>query len=202
MLQFYPKELLKNCPKGFNMLPLVKVEGEENKYKTDLSLTPFYNYENDVILCSNAEYLDKKKVIPINSYLLLRYNGNWLVIDSHIQGDDGVRVGLIPDFINRGDETRNYSYNFNALQSGVSSGQKTVVVLGYAIFDDQVLFINRFDFEDEPSFRNRNCVFEQYTAQEFFSDAVLGNSRLDNNSKLVLNFLRDVLPVEAEENQK
>ena len=31
MLQFFPKELLKNCPKGFNMLPLVKVEGEEKK---------------------------------------------------------------------------------------------------------------------------------------------------------------------------
>ena len=73
MLQFFPKELLKNCPKGFNMLPLVKVEGEEKKYKTDLSLTPFYNYENDVILCSNPDYLDKDKVLPMNSYLLLRY---------------------------------------------------------------------------------------------------------------------------------
>jgi hypothetical protein len=72
MLQFFPKALLANCPKGFNMLPLVKVEGEEKKYKTDLSLTPFYNYENDVILCSNPEFLISDRVLPVNSYLLLR----------------------------------------------------------------------------------------------------------------------------------
>ena len=197
MLQFFPKELLKNCPKGFNMLPLVKVEGEEKKYKTDLSLTPFYNYENDVILCSNAEYLDHDKVLPMNSYLLLRYGDKWLMIDSTVEGEDGSRAGLIPEFINRGDESRFYSYNFNSIQTGISSGQKTVVVLGYAILDDQVLFINRFDFEDEPTFRNRHCSFIPYTPQEFFSDAVINNKRLDKNSKLVLNFLRDVLPEEA-----
>ena len=195
MQQFFPRELLKSCPKGFNMLPLVKVEGEEKKYKTDLSLTPFYNYENDVIICSNGEYLDKDKVVPLNSYLLLRYGDQWMSIDSTIPGDDGARVGLIPDFINRGDESRFYSYNFNSIQAGVSSGTKTVVVLGYAILDDQVLFINRFDFEDEPVFRNKNCSFIPHTPQEFFSEEfVNGNDRLDENSKLVLSFLRDVLP--------
>lgn len=199
MQQFFPKELLKNCPKGFNMLPLVKVEGEEKKYKTDLSLTPFYNYENDVILCSNPEYLDKEKVLPMNSYLLLRYSDKWLVIDSHIEGEDFARVGLISEFINRGDESRFYSYNFNSIQTGISSGQKTVVVLGYAILDDQVLFINRFDFESEPSFRNRNVIFTPYSPVEFFSDALIENERLDMNSKMVLKYLRDVLPPEISE---
>lgn len=197
MLQFFPKALLKNCPKGFNMLPLVKVEGEEKKYKTDLSLTPFYNYENDVVLCSNGDYLDRSKVLPMNSYLLMRYGDKWLMVDSTVEGEDGARAGLIPEFINRGDESRFYSYNFNSIQTGVSSGQKTVVVLGYAILDDQVLFINRFDFEEEPSFRNHNCNFIQYSPQEFFSEAVISNERLDKNSKLVLKFLRDVLPEEA-----
>ena len=197
MLQFFPRKLLKNCPKGFNMLPLVKVEGEEKKYKTDLSLTPFYNYENDVVLCSDSEYLDKEKVLPLNSYLLLRFGDKWLVIDSHVEGEDYSRIGLIPEFINRGDESRFYSYNFNSIQTGISSGQKTVVVLGYAILDDQVLFINRFDFEEEPTFRNRNASFIPYEPAEFFSDELVNNERLDENSKLVLKFLRDVLPTEA-----
>lgn len=197
MLQFFPRKLLKNCPKGFNMLPLVKVEGEEKKYKTDLSLTPFYNYENDVVLCSDPEYLDKEKVMPLNSYLLLRFGDKWLVIDSHVEGEDYSRIGLIPEFINRGDESRFYSYNFNSIQTGISSGQKTVVVLGYAILDDQVLFINRFDFEEEPTFRNRNASFIPYEPAEFFSDELVNNERLDENSKMVLKFLRDVLPTEA-----
>ena len=197
MLQFFPRKLLKNCPKGFNMLPLVKVEGEEKKYKTDLSLTPFYNYENDVVLCSDPEYLDKEKVMPLNSYLLLRFGDKWLVIDSHVEGEDYSRIGLIPEFINRGDESRFYSYNFNSIQTGISSGQKTVVVLGYAILDDQVLFINRFDFEEEPTFRNRNASFIPYEPTEFFSDELVNNERLDENSKMVLKFLRDVLPTEA-----
>jgi hypothetical protein len=135
----------------------------------------------------------------MNSYLLLRYGDKWLVIDSHVEGEDYARVGLIPDFINRGDESRFYSYNFNSIQTGISSGQKTVVVLGYAILDDQVLFINRFDFEDEPSFRNKNCTFMSYSAQEYFSDAVIKNDRLDDKSKLVLKFLRDVLPASVSE---
>ena len=179
------------------MLPLVKVEGEEKKYKTDLSLTPFYNYENDVVLCSDSEYLDKEKVLPLNSYLLLRFGDKWLVIDSHVEGEDYSRIGLIPEFINRGDESRFYSYNFNSIQTGISSGQKTVVVLGYAILDDQVLFINRFDFEEEPTFRNRNASFIPYEPNEFFSDELVNNERLDANSKLVLKFLRDVLPTEV-----
>jgi hypothetical protein len=119
-----------------------------------------------------------------------------LIIDSYVSGEDGSRAGLIPDFINRGDEARYYSYNFNSIQTGISSGQKTVVVLGYAILDDQVLFINRFDFEEEPTFRNRKCNFVHYTPQEFFSDAVIENERMDDNSKMVLKLLRDVLPEE------
>lgn len=195
MQQFFPKELLVNCPKGFNMLPLVKVEGEEKKYKTDLSLTPFYNYENDVVLCSNPDYLDKERVLPMNSYLLLRYGDSWLLIDSQVEGEDYSRVGLIPEFINRGDESRFYSYNFNSIRTGISSGQKTVVVLGYAILDDQVLFINRFDFEDDPVFWNKKMSFIKYEPAEFFSDTLINNERLDENSRLVLRFLHDVIPV-------
>jgi hypothetical protein len=176
------------------MLPLSKIEGEEKKYKTDLSLTPFYNYENDVVLCSSDECVDHSKVIPLNSYLMLRYGGSWLAVDSKVTMDDHLRVGLIPEFINRGDESRYYSYNFNAIATDVSQGTKTVVILGYIILEDQVLFINRFDFEDDPSFRNHKCQFVPFTPQEFFSEKVLSDPRLDKNSQLVMSLMGDVIP--------
>ena len=201
MLQFFPKELLRNCPKGFNMLPLVKVEGEEKRYKTDLSLTPFYNYENDVVLCSNADYVRSDLLLPMNSYLLLRYQNEWLMIDSKVEGEDSVRAGLIAEFINRGDESRYYSYNFNSFHTGISSGQKAVLVMGYAILEDQVLFINRFDFEAEPSFKNRKCTFQKFSAQDFFSEKTLKTKRLDDNSKLVLGFLQDMVFTDKIEEQ-
>ena len=195
MLFFYPKEKLENCPRGFNVLPLVETE-EPGKYRSDLSLTPFYDYEKDVISISDARYIKREDTVELLSYLLLRHKDDWLVIDSKIAGDDGLRAGLLNYYVNRGDETRIFSYNFSAMHTGMKSGEKAIAVLGYIVREDSVIFVNRFDFDpnqDEPKFINKNCNFIRYSTEDFFSDKLLKQKRLDDNSRFVVSSMSDML---------
>ena len=127
------------------------------------------------------------------SYLLLRYKDEWLVIDSKIPGDEGMRAGLLNYFVNRGEETRVFSYNFSAIHTGMKNGEKAIAVLGYIVREDSVIFVTRFDFDQEPKFINKNCNFIKYSTEDFFGEKLLKNKKLDENSKFVLSSMGDML---------
>lgn len=195
MHYFYPKDELQNCPRGFNLLPIVPVDGDKTKFKTEMSLTPFHDYEKDVIRISDPHFIDKSSTIELTSYLLLRKGEEWLTIESNVLGKHTRRVGLLDCLVNRGEEQRVYSYNFNSIRTGMSGGEKSIVVLGYIITDDKVIFINRFDFTGEPSFVNKSSNFVPVAYKDLFSDEFLKVQGLDELSKFVVSNLRDVLDV-------
>ena len=194
MYFYFPKSELKNCPKGFNLLPIVRSEEDPTKFKTDLSLTPFHDYEKSIIQISNKEYVDTRKCVELTSYLLLRCGEDWLIIESSILDKKTLRVGLLEEFVNRGEEQRVYSYNFNSIRTGMSAGEKAVVVLGYIVTDDRVIFVNRFDFPDVPAFLNKNAHFTKITGEELFSEDFLNRECLDKHSKFIISCIKDVLP--------
>ena len=193
MYFYFPKEELKNCPKGFNLLPIRKSETDDSKYRTDLSLTPFHDYERDVIRISSKEYIDTSKALELTSYLLLRCGDDWLTIDSEVLGEKKQRIGLLEELVNRGEEQRVYSYNFNSIKTGLESGDKAIVVLGYIVTDDKVIFVNRFDFPQMPSFINKNNKFVPIKYKDLFSKEFLDSPDLDELSKFVATNIRDVL---------
>ena len=197
MLYYFPKEELKFCTKGFNLIPVEEVKDKDGNtvYRADLSVTPFHDYDNSVVRISDKRYLKEDLVAELCSYVLLRYDNKWLVINSSVSGENKKRIGLLEDYVNRGEEQRVFSYNFNSIKTGMESGDKSLAVLGYIVLEDlsKVIFINRFDFPQMPEFLNQKMSFEELGYEDLFSEKFLENAELDDISKFVASSIKDLI---------
>lgn len=195
MLFYYPKHFVENAPKGFNLLPIAPSEEDEGKYRADLSLTPFYNYEKEVIRISDGRYIDKSQTVELVSFLLLRYDKSWLTISSSEGGKYTEQAGLLDNYVNRGEEQRIYSYNFNQIKTGITEANQPIAVIGYIITDDKVIFVNRFDFPKQPSFISKSQIktFNAVSHEELFSPKVYDSPAMGEVSRFVISSMADVI---------
>lgn len=191
MYFYYPKERMKNCPEGFNLVPIVKVSDNPIQYKATMELTPFYDYERDVIQISNKDFINTGNTVEVVSYLLLHYEDSWLVIDDRLTKT--TRIGLLPDVVNRGEEQRVYSSNFSLIRTGMETGSKPMVLLGFINLPDKVIFISRFDFQKMPSFITSEKKFRQVPKEELFQDKFQKENDLDEVSTMIFNYLKDTI---------
>lgn len=190
MYYYFPKEDLKNCPEGFNLLPVVRSKEDPTKFHTDLSLTPFSSYEKSIIRISDRNFIDTSKVLEVSSYLLLHCAKDWLAVSN--TSKDLFQAGLLPELVNRGEEQSVYTYNFNSIRSGLTSGDKTMVVLGFIITPTNVIFVNRFDFPTMPQFLTNHKKFVSIPSTEFFTSA-RNSYNFDSLSDFILESIGDTL---------
>ena len=128
MFLYYPKDKFKNCPKGFNLIPLREDPEQPNTFRAELGLTPFYAYEQDVIRCSHEEAVNTEYCLELKAYILMRHKSNWLLIEN---ADGTTQAGLLPELANRGEEQRLVSNMLNTVTLGEKPGEKAMAVLGY-----------------------------------------------------------------------
>lgn len=191
MYFYFPKEELKNCPEGFNLLPVVRSKDDPEKFRTELGLTPFHDYERDVVRISDKRFVDKASTMEVTSFLLMHHKDGWLVIDN--KTDESTRVGFLPELVNRGEEQRVYTFNFNSIRTGMETGEKSMIVLGYIVTDDKIIFVNRFDFPNMPTFINKHNSFRLVPGKELFSSEFIEENNLDDLSKFVLKSIGEMI---------
>jgi hypothetical protein len=193
MQLFFPKEKLKNSPKGFNLIPIRRQPNDDPnapaQFRAELDITPFHDYEKDVIRVSHPEAIDPGYAVEMLTFVLMRHDKNWLVVKN---ADGAVNAGLLPELVNRGDEQRVISNMLNTVNIGEAPGEKGIAVLGYIIEDDRVIFMLRFDFNEMPSFNTRKKTFEMVPVEDFFNPDYIKDTNFDELSRAILIEAEDI----------
>lgn len=184
---FYPKDRLENTLKGFNQIPIIRDQENPNMARVDLKLTPFSEYEKDVITISNPDFIDKSKVLELQSFVLMQCGDKWLKIDD--AGTD--RIGLLTNPVNRGLESQEISSNLGAIKLQESAGEKNLTIIGYILEDTRIVFLLRFKFDGLPQFMSKKRKFIELSNEVFFNIECYNN--LQPFSKTVLEAIDDTL---------
>lgn len=184
---YFPNEKLQLCPLGFNLIPMKKVQENPDKYRPDLSSSPFADYTHDVISISDERFINTDKVKELTSYVLLHCDDGWLVVD---EPDGSTRLGLLKIPVNRGEEANVYSLSFNAINTGEMSGNQPIIILGYFNDLNKVIFVGRFDFSSVPFFVSSPEVMRLIQADYLLSEDFVKKEKLDPLSKRVAEALR------------
>lgn len=193
MYQFFPKKRLVNVAPGFYSLPLKK--GEDGQYHVNMAITPFFDMQRDVISCTDEKAIDRSYAVPLESFTLMKGPDSWLAIR---EKDGTINAGLLPGYVNRGDEQRELSSAFMGIDMKDDTSQKGLALMGYMVSSDRIVFLARVSFDTEPSFYSKARSFIKIGSEEMFT-SFLKHKRLGRASKEILTSAADLYASAAEE---